>query len=918
MPDPTRRPGARPTLVALEDRTTPSAALVLSNNTLIPIDTAFPTLPQATVPVTGLSAGENLVGIAVRPQNGHLYGLTYENQTEFHLYDIDYRTGAATPLTAGPVSLTVALPGAITVGGTPPSLGSAFGFSFDPTTDQARVVSDAGYNFRIDPNTGQIVNGSATAPGPNPDAMLNGGSDKADGTAFTNAVPNASVTTEYTLDASSDKLFVQNPPSAGTLTNPLPVTLNGSPLAFADAAGFAIPPGVAVSAAAAVAKGTGLAALTVAGQTGLYGLNLSTGQAALIGLVGAGTTPTQGLAVLPAAAGEVPLIGTDGKNLVRFDATAPGQVTTIPLTGVITGQTVVGVALRPTTGQFYGLGVDPSTGNGTLYQIDPQTGSATIIGPIADPIQGSQVPPREFVSFVDAAGKQIPLPAPAAGYGVGFDVTTDTVRVVTGTGLDFRVDPATGFSIDDNLGGATGSVPGTNPGPAIAGAATGAVAYAPPVTDGSTTGYALDAASGQLLRITPGTGATTAVGPVTLNGSPLAFSTVAGFAIPPAASAAAAPRTGYAALTVGGTTGLYAIDLATGAATSLGTIGGGTTPLAGLAVADTQPGLVPVRLYAVGTGPGVPAQVKVYNPDGQVRFTLTPYESSFTGGVQVATGDVNGDGVDDVITGTGVGGGPVVKVYDGATGQLIESFAAYEDSFRGGVQVAAGDVNGDGIADIVTGTGAGGGPRVRAFDGRTQAVLADFFAYESTFRGGVQVAVRGTASGHAGGPSGPDYTIPAAIVTGTGVGGGPRVEVFDAQTLTPVANFFAFEPSFRGGVTVAAGYAAAATPEIVAGTGPGGGPRVVTFTRSATFTGPGTVTGQETYSPAADFFAFDQSFRGGVQVAAADLSGTGVSDVVTGAGPGVPNEVRVYAADGTQLTDLHPFDATFTGGVFVG
>ena len=112
--------------------------------------------------------------------------------------------------------------------------------------------------------------------------------------------------------------------------------------------------------------------------------------------------------------------------------------------------------------------------------------------------------------------------------------------------------------------------------------------------------------------------------------------------------------------------------------------------------------------------------------------------------------------------------------------------------------IGAGDVNGDGRADIVTGTGIGGGPRVQVFSGTDFAVLANFFAYESTFRGGVFASV-GDLTGDG----------KAAVLTGTGVGGGPVVKAFSQASLasfnptpTPIQSFFAFDPGFRGGVRV--------------------------------------------------------------------------------------------------------------------
>jgi hypothetical protein len=347
--------------------------------------------------------------------------------------------------------------------------------------------------------------------------------------------------------------------------------------------------------------------------------------------------------------------------------------------------------------------------------------------------------------------------------------------------------------------------------------------------------------------------------------------------------------------------------------------------------------------YAVGSGRGVPATVKVFDAASglQVR-ELLPYEASYTGGVRVATGDITQDGVDDIVTIPDVSGAARVSIFDGKTGTELGSFFAFEDTFRGGGYVAVGDVNGDLVKDIIVGAGEGGGPRVQTyslvagglFNFSPTVAFGDFFAYESTFRNGVRVA-----SGDL------DNDGLDEVVTGAGPGGGPAVKVFDAAGVavgSATRAFFAFDSTNRGGVNVAVGqFRGDGRADLVTGTGNGGAVVRVFDGRSAAFlrevavpnvdTGTGGSFGgsggssgnlvgvgsPNGLSPSGGGGA--GGINGGARVAVIDRNSDGLSDIVVGQGSG--NQPRVRIFDGNNLGELSNtlvFNSGFGGGVYVG
>jgi len=156
--------------------------------------------------------------------------------------------------------------------------------------------------------------------------------------------------------------------------------------------------------------------------------------------------------------------------------------------------------------------------------------------------------------------------------------------------------------------------------------------------------------------------------------------------------------------------------------------------------------------------------------------------------VRIALGDVNGDDVADLIVGAGHGGGPRVAVFGGpgvvagAPARLVNDFFAFPGTdaltLRNGVFAAAGDVDGDGFADLIFGGGPGGAPRIFILSGALVSTgnvagaqaspVANFFvANNTTDRGGVRVAAKDA-----------DGDTRADVVVASGEGSPARVRVY--------------------------------------------------------------------------------------------------------------------------------------------
>lgn len=168
-----------------------------------------------------------------------------------------------------------------------------------------------------------------------------------------------------------------------------------------------------------------------------------------------------------------------------------------------------------------------------------------------------------------------------------------------------------------------------------------------------------------------------------------------------------------------------------------------------------------------------------------------PFGKNYSAGLSLAIGDINHDGKKELIVGSEGGNRNTVKIFKWYGEVINNGWSAYRyTAINLGVNVAVGDVNGDGELEIITGAGRNGGPHVRIFDKNGKMISNGFFAYDVKSTGGVNVAV-GDVNG--------DGT--AEIVTGAGFGLSPEVKIFN-QNGKKINSWLAYSINKKEGVKI--------------------------------------------------------------------------------------------------------------------
>jgi hypothetical protein len=651
------------------DRTAPAPSgqllyAVSTNNNLLSFYSGTPQFINSAVAISGITAGQTLVGTDFRPNTGQLIGFGYDATTtnnNSQLYDINLASGVATPI--GPAIR-------LELGGPTDNIG----FDFNPTVDRIRVVSTNRADYRLNPNTGGLAatDGQlAYAPG-DPNA---GQPPRIGAVGYTNSYPGSTSTTLYDIDEALSILATQNPPNAGTLntTGTTGLTLS-STNALVDL-------DIYFDRAASVNRA--FLAANPGGQatSNLYSLNLGSGAASFVGAIGQGipvrdiSAQLEGANASAALTGRL-LYGVAGGNLVSFDSGNPSVIrTAVNITGLPATQVLAGLDFRPATGELFALGYDATNSQGQLYTLNTTTGALTAVGALNSYLLGG---------------------TPAA-IGFDFNPTVDRIRVVSAlTQANLRVNPLDGsVTVDGTLSGPVG-----NPN-------LSSVGYTNNDNNANTgtTLYGYDQVRNVLQRSTnanagtyvdQGSGTGVTVNPA--QGTEFDIYSDLGNAATPA-------NTAFLVTAPTGTTtdNLYTVDLSSGTASLVGRIGSGSN-LSGLAAFLTPGPVITAGLTwtgAVSTDWGTagnwsPAQVPtatdnvtipdvandpvVSNAQQAANVTLASGATLTTANGGTLT--VNGSFANNGGTTQGAGSGTVV--FNGAAAQTISGTTTFFNNLTAG------------------------------------------------------------------------------------------------------------------------------------------------------------------------------------------------------------------------------------------
>lgn len=354
--------------------------------------------------VIGLPSGMSLVGMDVRPATGQVYLFGYNSAQQMaQVFTLDTTNGMLSAIGMGISNLV---------------LEGQVGFDFNPTVDRIRVVSSGNQDYRLHPTTGALVatDGTLMYAATDVNAGVNPNIGSA---AYTNSFIGSTSTTLYNYDDSLNVLTIQNPPNNGVQNT---VGSSGLMQNLMDATSsldiYFNPSNM--QNVAYLAANTGSNTID-----SLYSINLSTGMTTVIGSM---NMAVKEIAfhidrTAPALTGVDMYALASNNNLLRFNTSDPSYlISATPVSGLSAGQTLVGMDVRPVDLKLYGIGYNAATMVARIYTIEPATGVATPVS-------------ADSITNIDLSGR----------VGVDFNPVADRIRVVTSNNKNYRFNQLNGL-----------------------------------------------------------------------------------------------------------------------------------------------------------------------------------------------------------------------------------------------------------------------------------------------------------------------------------------------------------------------------------------------------------------------------------------------------------------------------------------
>jgi len=257
---------------------------VTQTNILIRFNAGRPGQIDSSQSISGLAAGEKVLGMDFRPANGRLYAAGSSGR----LYILNTGTGAATAVGTGSFAALVR--------------SEALGFDFNPVSDRIHITDSTGSNFRLHPETGDLIDGNSMLSGVQPDAGLGYSGEDANsgrveriiGVAYTRG-HGARDTTSFAIDSAQAMLVTLGRPEGTTPAKTPSAPYEGRLFSVGR---LEIPSGEHVGFDIHPVRRSAYASFKESETSALYRINLETGEARRIGLIGTGT-PVPGIAIAP-------------------------------------------------------------------------------------------------------------------------------------------------------------------------------------------------------------------------------------------------------------------------------------------------------------------------------------------------------------------------------------------------------------------------------------------------------------------------------------------------------------------------------------------------------------------------------------------------------------------------------------------